>query len=138
MSELSIKPSKAAKGSKRFDPAVFFETAGQDRTILKHRKSENIFSQGEPADAVFYIKRQGQSHRRFQAGQGSGSRHPGCGRIRRRRVFDWTTQTIGDRKCHDRMRHHAGGEDRNSAGPPGRTRIFSNVYVTYFGKKRSG
>jgi CRP/FNR family transcriptional regulator, cyclic AMP receptor protein len=56
MSELSIKP-KAAKGSKRFDPAVFFETAGEDRTILKHRKNENIFSQGESADAVFYIKK---------------------------------------------------------------------------------
>jgi CRP/FNR family cyclic AMP-dependent transcriptional regulator len=56
MSELSIKP-KAAKGSKRFDPASFFETATQDRIISKHRKNENIFLQGEPADAVFYIKK---------------------------------------------------------------------------------
>jgi CRP/FNR family cyclic AMP-dependent transcriptional regulator len=57
MSEWSIKPSKVAKGGKRFDPAVFFETAGEHRTILKHRKNENIFSQGELADAVFYIKK---------------------------------------------------------------------------------
>jgi len=56
MSELSIKP-KAAKGSKRFDPAAFFETATQDRIISKHRKNENIFLQGETADAVFYIKK---------------------------------------------------------------------------------
>jgi CRP/FNR family transcriptional regulator, cyclic AMP receptor protein len=56
MSELSIKP-KAAKGSKRFDPAAFLETAAQDRIISKHRKNENIFSQGDAADAVFYIKK---------------------------------------------------------------------------------
>ena len=57
MSERSTKPSKAAKGKKQFDPAQFFEIAGQDRTILKHRKDQLIFSQGEAADAVFYIKK---------------------------------------------------------------------------------
>ena len=49
--------TKAAKGRRRFDPVVFFETAAKGRTISKHRKSEIIFSQGDDADAVFYVKK---------------------------------------------------------------------------------
>ena len=56
MSERSINP-KTAKGGRRFDPALFFETAAKGRTIAKHRKSEIIFSQGDEANAVFYIKK---------------------------------------------------------------------------------
>jgi CRP/FNR family cyclic AMP-dependent transcriptional regulator len=41
----------------RFDPAVFFQTAAQGRSISIHRKNEIIFSQGDVADAVFYIKK---------------------------------------------------------------------------------
>ena len=55
MSERSIIP-KTAKGV-RFDPALFFDTAAKGRTISKHRKSEIIFSQGDDANAVFYIKK---------------------------------------------------------------------------------
>jgi CRP-like cAMP-binding protein len=55
MSERSIIP-KTAKGV-RFDPALFFDTAAKGRTISKHRKSEIIFSQGDEANAVFYIKK---------------------------------------------------------------------------------
>jgi CRP/FNR family cyclic AMP-dependent transcriptional regulator len=49
--------TKTAKGRSRFDPALFFETAAKGRTISKHRKSEIIFSQGDDANAVFYIKK---------------------------------------------------------------------------------
>jgi CRP-like cAMP-binding protein len=40
----------------RFDPAAFFQTVGQGRSISTYRKNEIIFSQGDAADAVFYIK----------------------------------------------------------------------------------
>ncbi len=43
--------------SRPFDPVVFFETAAKGRIISKHRKNETVFSQGDPADAVFYIKK---------------------------------------------------------------------------------
>ena len=56
MSESSIN-TKMARGRRRFDPALFFETAAKGRTISKHRKSEIIFSQGDDANAVFYIKK---------------------------------------------------------------------------------
>jgi len=41
----------------RFDPAVFLETAGHGRMLSTHRKNQIIFSQGDDADAVIYIKR---------------------------------------------------------------------------------
>jgi CRP/FNR family cyclic AMP-dependent transcriptional regulator len=56
MSEQTIIPRKK-KGSRRFDPAAFLETTAKGRTISTHRKKEIIFSQGNVADAVFYIKK---------------------------------------------------------------------------------
>jgi CRP/FNR family cyclic AMP-dependent transcriptional regulator len=56
MSELRIRPKKS-KDSGRFGPAVFFETVANGRSISKHRKDEILFSQGDAADAVFYIKK---------------------------------------------------------------------------------
>ena len=49
--------TKTTRATRRFDPAVFFETSGKGRTISKHRKKEIIFSQGDDANAVFYIKK---------------------------------------------------------------------------------
>lgn len=51
------KTSKTTNGRKRFDAVEFFETAANGRSLTKHRKNEVIFSQGDPADAVFYIKK---------------------------------------------------------------------------------
>src|SRR5579864_580989 len=56
MSERSII-AKKTRGARRFDPALFFDTAAKGRTIAKHRKGEIILSQGDDADAVFYIKK---------------------------------------------------------------------------------
>src|SRR6202046_689253 len=57
MSERSIIPKTVRGRRRRFDPALFFETAAKGRTISKHRKSEILFSQGDEANAVFYIKK---------------------------------------------------------------------------------
>ena len=40
-----------------FDPIVFLNTENSDRTISKYRKDQTLFSQGSPADAVFYIRK---------------------------------------------------------------------------------
>ena len=39
-----------------FDLGLFFETAARGRSIATHQKNAVIFSQGDAADAVFYIK----------------------------------------------------------------------------------
>ena len=40
---------------KIFDPKVFLAENGEGRTIEKYRAHQVVFSQGDPADAVFYI-----------------------------------------------------------------------------------
>jgi CRP-like cAMP-binding protein len=39
-----------------FDVDVFLSTVDGGRSITTYRKSETVFSQGEPADSVFYIQ----------------------------------------------------------------------------------
>ena len=40
-----------------FDAKVFLDTENVGRTISKYRKDQIVFSQGSPADAVFYIQK---------------------------------------------------------------------------------
>ena len=47
--------SKAAK--KSFDPKVFLANVGPGKTNLKFRSGQNVFAQGDVADAVFYIQK---------------------------------------------------------------------------------
>ena len=41
----------------RFDPKVFLTNVGAGRTVADYRKNGVIFSQGDPADAVFYVQK---------------------------------------------------------------------------------
>jgi CRP-like cAMP-binding protein len=45
-----LKPKKA------FDPTTFLTEIGEGRTVNEYRKDQIIFSQGDIADTVFYIK----------------------------------------------------------------------------------
>ncbi len=40
----------------QFDPRVFLSKAGNARTISRYRANEVVYSQGDPADSVFYIQ----------------------------------------------------------------------------------
>jgi CRP/FNR family cyclic AMP-dependent transcriptional regulator len=40
-----------------FDPQVFLAKVGEGRTVADYRKNQKIFSQGDPADAIFYIQK---------------------------------------------------------------------------------
>lgn len=46
---------KAAKSA--FDPKLFLAKVGQGKAILKFDKNQVVFSQGDAADAVFYIQK---------------------------------------------------------------------------------
>jgi CRP/FNR family cyclic AMP-dependent transcriptional regulator len=39
-----------------FDPQVFLAKVGEGRTSAAYRKNQKVFSQGDPADAIFYIQ----------------------------------------------------------------------------------
>src|SRR5438552_16442541 len=49
--------SSSPKTPPPFDPEVFLEQAGVGRTLIDLKKKQVLFSQGDPADAVFYIKK---------------------------------------------------------------------------------
>src|SRR6476646_7374228 len=46
----------ASKQNPSFDPKFFLGRVGEGRSIGKYRKDQIVFSQGDPADAIFYIQ----------------------------------------------------------------------------------
>jgi CRP/FNR family transcriptional regulator, cyclic AMP receptor protein len=44
-------------GGKKFDPAAFLQTVAKGRVISTLRKGELLFAQGDPAEAVFYVRK---------------------------------------------------------------------------------
>ena len=44
------------KGKLPFDPKRFLAQVGKGKAISKYRKDQIVFSQGQVADAVFYIQ----------------------------------------------------------------------------------
>jgi CRP/FNR family transcriptional regulator, cyclic AMP receptor protein len=65
--DVAPKRTKAAKAAARsqqakpapiaFDPLAFLAKVGKGKAITKFRKGQVVFSQGEPAEAVFYIQK---------------------------------------------------------------------------------
>jgi CRP/FNR family transcriptional regulator, cyclic AMP receptor protein len=51
---VAVKKRKVAPG---FDAKVFLAKVGKGRTLAEHKKNEKVFSQGDPADAIFYIQK---------------------------------------------------------------------------------
>src|SRR5208283_3023515 len=47
----------AKKSKDSFDPKKFLAKVGEGKTIAKYQPNQIVFSQGEPADAVFYIQK---------------------------------------------------------------------------------
>src|ERR1700721_1388718 len=52
----SARPRRAAKNGREFDPQAFLGTLGEGRKPMLFLKKQNIFAQGDPADAVFYLQ----------------------------------------------------------------------------------
>jgi CRP-like cAMP-binding protein len=49
-------PTTLAKKGRDFDPKEFLATIGAGRTVVPFRKKQTIFTQGDAADAIFYIQ----------------------------------------------------------------------------------
>jgi CRP/FNR family cyclic AMP-dependent transcriptional regulator len=45
------------KTTPTFDPKLFLATVGKGKTAADYRKNQSIFSQGDTADAIFYIQK---------------------------------------------------------------------------------
>ena len=51
-----MKSAATTKGTREFDPDTFLATIGDGRKMVTAPKSQVIFTQGDKADAVFYIR----------------------------------------------------------------------------------
>jgi CRP/FNR family cyclic AMP-dependent transcriptional regulator len=49
-------PQAKPKHRARFDPKSFLAKVGTGRTIASYGKNQAVFSQGDPADAIFYVQ----------------------------------------------------------------------------------
>jgi len=52
-----MKSTAAIKKNRDFDPKVFLATIGEGRKLITVAKKQTIFTQGDTADAVFYIQK---------------------------------------------------------------------------------
>jgi CRP/FNR family transcriptional regulator, cyclic AMP receptor protein len=53
---LLVRKNRARKQLKDFDPKIFLSTVSVGKTLLHYRAKQAIFSQGDSADAVFFIQ----------------------------------------------------------------------------------
>jgi len=51
-----VSHSLQDQDSKEFDPLAFLSEAGPGKTLERYRKNHKVFSQGDVADAVFFIR----------------------------------------------------------------------------------
>jgi CRP-like cAMP-binding protein len=51
-----IKSNKKLKQKLAFDAQAFLDSAGVARKIVEYRKSQKIFSQGDPTTKVMYVQ----------------------------------------------------------------------------------
>jgi hypothetical protein len=52
----SVIPRRASRNSREFDAQSFLATIGEGRKAILFPKKHTIFTQGDPADAVFYLQ----------------------------------------------------------------------------------
>jgi CRP/FNR family cyclic AMP-dependent transcriptional regulator len=55
----NIPPNEPRVRMRGFDAQAFLDSAGVARTILEYRKSQKLYSQGDPAQTVLYIQKGG-------------------------------------------------------------------------------
>jgi CRP-like cAMP-binding protein len=53
----TIKSNKKAKQKPVFDAQTFFDSAGEGNRVVEYRRSQKIYSQGDPTTGVMYIQK---------------------------------------------------------------------------------
>ena len=117
----------AAKRLRSFDTKSFLARVAVGRSIGKYRKGQVVFSQGDTADAVFYIQK-GKAKLTVVSGQGSGYRNSWCRRILRRGMSCRAVAAYRDGHEHDGRRHRSIGKISYYPGDPSGTGILGAVH----------
>jgi CRP/FNR family transcriptional regulator, cyclic AMP receptor protein len=77
-----------------FNVNKFLATVDGGRTMSNYGKNQTIFSQGDVADSVFYI-REGQVKVTVHSDRGKECRYPWSGRFFRRGLVKWSATALG-------------------------------------------
>ena len=102
-----------------FDPKVFLATVNGGRSISKYRMNQKVFSQGTPADAVFYIQKGKVKVTVFsEQGKEAVVAVLGPDEFCGRGMPERTAGALSDRNGNDGMRDHAAGESSYDPRPP--------------------
>src|SRR5258708_4397266 len=126
------------KGKLPFDPKVFLSKVNGGRAISDYRKDQIVYTQGEPADSVFYIH-SGKVKKTVVSEQGkeavvgiSGNRRFLWGR-----VLDRTTAASGNSLRCDGMRDRANNKGRHYPRDPRRASVRRVIYRAPLGSQQS-
>src|SRR5258706_3750464 len=112
-----------------FDPKVFLSKVNGGRAISDYGKDQIVYTQGEPADSVFYIHSgKGQEDRCLRAGEGSRGRTSGDRGFLWGRVLDRTTAASGNSLRCDGMRDRTNIKGRNYPRDPRRASVCRVIY----------
>jgi Cyclic nucleotide-binding domain len=112
-----------------FDPKAFLAKVGAGKTILKFEKNQHVFTQGDVADAVFYIQ-QGRVKLTVLSTQGKeavvGILEPG--QFFGEGVPQWPFIAYRDHNGDGRMRDHLNNQRSDDCHPSYRAEIFRAVH----------
>ncbi len=108
---------KTRKTKPSFEPNVFLTKVDVGRTISEHQDGQIVFSQGEPADSVFYIQK-GKVKITVVSEQGNEAVVAIEGRFLWRRMLGGAVATHGDCHGNDGMRNHVAGESSHHSRTP--------------------
>ena len=76
------RKAKQNKAKLAFDPKVFLAKVNGGRSISNYRKDQTVYTQGAPADSVFYIQ---------------------SGKVRKTVVSEQGKEEIGRASCRERV-----------------------------------
>src|ERR1017187_942821 len=140
--KLLVPLPNSAKKKRDFDPREFLATIGEGRKVVAFPKKQTIFTQGDTADAIFYIQ-EGKVRLTVvsKIGKEATLGHIGRGRLLRRGWPCRTASTHGVCNRDDRLRTHASRQEGNDVCTSPGTYIVRPVYRIFVGTEhpiRSG
>src|ERR1700683_4182115 len=121
-----------------FDPQVFLSKVNGGRSVVDYRKGQIVYTQGEPADSVFYIQSgKVKEDRRLRAGEGSRSRTSGNRRFLWGGVLDRRASAFGNSLRYDAIRDRANSKGRHHPRDPQRAGVCRAIYRAPLGPQQS-
>jgi hypothetical protein len=114
-----------------FDPTAFLAKIGSGKTTRVYRNKQVVFSQGDAADAVFFIESvQGQAHGRLHARKASRHRRPGARQLLWRGLPGGTISARVHGERDSSVEHRAGRQEQHDPLAASRARI-RGVFTAY-------